>query len=86
MKESYLVYEVGFEGIDNIHGPFSDSKEAIEFVKKLKANYMKRAVGDDVWWFTEKAKRVCLRRGNNEKKFDCVCGEFELGEGGLILY
>jgi len=86
MSEVYLVYEVGFEGIDDIHGPFSNSKEAVEFAKKLKTDYMKRAVGDDEWWYSEKARRVCLRRGTDDKKFECVCGEFELGEGGLVLY
>lgn len=86
MTETYLVYEVGFEGIDDVHGPFSDSKEAVKFAKKLKADYTEKAVGDDEWWFSERAKRVCLRRGTDNKGFECVCGEFELGSGELVLY
>ena len=84
--ETYLVYEVGFEGINSVHGPFFDSRVAVKFAKKLKADYTKKAVGDDEWLFSEKAKRVCLRRGTDNKGFECVCGEFELGSGELVLY
>lgn len=86
MNEIYLVYEVGFEGIDEIRGPFFEAEEATKFVEGLRAEYIKKAVGDDKWWYSEKAKRVCLRRGNEEKRFECVCDEFDLGVGELVLY
>ena len=86
MTEVYMIYEVGFEGIYDTHGPYFNSDVAIEVLETMRAEYLEKAVGDDKWLYTERAKRLCLRRGSNGGGLVCVCREFGLGSDELILY
>lgn len=96
MTETYLIIEVGHEGIDDILRGFSDPKQALQFYEEEKKRILESkedeyslmdglSSGKD--YRTDRVDRLCIQKVTDTESAKCVCRELGLPEKKeMILY
>ena len=94
MTETYLIIEVGYEGIDDILRGFSDPKQALQFYEEEKKRILESKdeeyslmdeedneiihPGRGNQWRKQRADRLCIQKVTDTESAKCVCRELGL--------